>query len=570
MKKSIILLLLVVMVSVFPVYSAPIDSVVLDRDTQMVTITGTTMNQNDPVAIEILKPGREWSELDGLPPQNVLDVLAGFYQVASDENCQYTLTYKADGQPGAYQVRVRFLPEDIAYDDGYVLIDNTEIQAALATMSSENSADALRSFAEQNQMLFGFDFTEYNSLDDDGKTAVWELFIRNRKAAFETVSQVQEAFFEAALVTKINLSDSDEEMDGILSAYAEDFHLKSVNSYDIYLDDELYPDAKRKQLRQQLCAKNDYASIAAFAEYFWDMVVLVGCADNQSWYATQSILDKAEVLADQDLGNYRSLSDKSAVCKSVNVAGVYSSIEKLAQAVSDFSNGTENGSDDSRPGGGGGGGGGGSRRPSSGNGSQDVIYSAPSDLVQQKPESNPYFTDISQVAWAEEAINALYEDGIVSGRGDHRFYPEDPVTREEFVKMLAEVMDLPDEGVSLNFLDVERDVWYYTYIAAACQADIVKGVSEEVFGVGQNITRQDMAVILYRAMEKLGLGTEANVENPFDDTDSIAAYARDAVAFMRSNQMMDGMGDNLFAPTQPVTRAQAAKVIFALKGAMAK
>ena len=68
----------------------------------------------------------------------------------------------------------------------------------------------------------------------------------------------------------------------------------------------------------------------------------------------------------------------------------------------------------------------------------------------------------------------------------------------------------------------------------------------------------------------MGLGTEANVENPFDDTDSIAAYARDAVAFMRSNQMMDGMGDNLFAPTQPVTRAQAAKVIFALKGAMAK
>lgn len=151
----------------------------------------------------------------------------------------------------------------------------------------------------------------------------------------------------------------------------------------------------------------------------------------------------------------------------------------------------------SRPAGGGSGGGGGTspRLPESSDRPQPTA----------KPEDpNAPFADLGQAAWAGEYILGLYEQGVVSGKAEKAFMPLDNVTREEFVKMLALVFELETEKTGA-FSDVEAGAWYAPYVGGAWRAGLVNGVADGVFGVGQNITRQDMAVMTWRAAEAAGL-----------------------------------------------------------------
>ena len=105
----------------------------------------------------------------------------------------------------------------------------------------------------------------------------------------------------------------------------------------------------------------------------------------------------------------------------------------------------------------------------------------------------------------------------------------------------------------------------FAVIASAKKAGIVTGVSETEFGLGRNITRQDMAVILYKGAMKKGY-TFGKTELDFTDSSLISAYAFDAVGALASRKIINGMGDGSFAPLEYATRAQAAKMIYSLIG----
>ena len=77
------------------------------------------------------------------------------------------------------------------------------------------------------------------------------------------------------------------------------------------------------------------------------------------------------------------------------------------------------------------------------------------------------------------------------------------------------------------------------------------------------MSRQDMAVVIFRTAEKLGLELSGEAQ-AFDDNDDIADYAKNAVASLTASGIINGMGDGIFAPKSTVTRAQAAKVIYGL------
>ena len=159
--------------------------------------------------------------------------------------------------------------------------------------------------------------------------------------------------------------------------------------------------------------------------------------------------------------------------------------------------------------------------------------------------------------WAKDSIENLTELGIVSGKGDGIFAPMDKVTREEFVKMIVCAYELFDKSAVCSFDDVNKDARYAPYVASAYNSGLVYGVSEEEFGIGRNITREEMAVIAYRAAgyEKM------TADNLFADDDKISDYAKTAVYTMRSKGIMSGKGDNRFAPKDFATRAEAAKML---------
>ena len=110
------------------------------------------------------------------------------------------------------------------------------------------------------------------------------------------------------------------------------------------------------------------------------------------------------------------------------------------------------------------------------------------------------FIDLGSVRWAYSSISVLFDMGIVSGVSDEEFLPEREVKREEFTKMLVMATGKTPGKYEGVFEDVPSDAWYADYVGCAYSEGIVSGISDTMFGVSENITRQDMAVMIYRAM----------------------------------------------------------------------
>lgn len=217
--------------------------------------------------------------------------------------------------------------------------------------------------------------------------------------------------------------------------------------------------------------------------------------------------------------------------------------------------------------GGSGGGGGGSH--ASGNNSSGNItvggeFTKP-DIEFPAEEAQPLFSDLGSVEWAKESIEALAEKGIVNGKQEGVFAPEDPVTREEFLKILIGALALDITEAELPFTDVARGGWYEPYVKTAYALNITGGVSDSKFGTGERITRQDMAVFAYRALTASGKTLDKTVQKPkFADADEISDYAVEAIAAMVEAGVLNGVGNGHFGPSQPANRAQAAKMIYEL------
>ena len=263
---------------------------------------------------------------------------------------------------------------------------------------------------------------------------------------------------------------------------------------------------------------------------------------------------------------------QNAVCGDVSELRPFSSFndfrDKLETATSPYLNtsGTgdnnNNNNNDSGSGGGGGGGGGGGTKVS-----DKTLPSAPVTPVQP----GEAFSDLGAHDWAKADILYLYEKGIVSGVSNNSFKPESNVKREEFVKMLVEALEIPISGNNSGFFDSANGAWYEKYLSAAKESGIVNGRADGSFGVGNTITRQDMAVMMHRALSAMNkLPNAQNKAQNFSDSNDISSYATDAVKLMQECGLINGMGDNTFAPHKEATRAQAAVIIRRILSAIEK
>lgn len=176
-------------------------------------------------------------------------------------------------------------------------------------------------------------------------------------------------------------------------------------------------------------------------------------------------------------------------------------------------------------------------------------------------EAKRIFNDLNGYEWASEAINELYNKGIVSGKGDGIYAPQDNITRAEFVKIIVSAFNLLDTNAFVDFEDVPSDSWSYSYIASAKKAGIIYGIDDRYFGANNQMSRQDMAVIVSRVMDLVYI-PYSNGSIAFNDSYVISDYAREAVMKLASSGIVNGMGDGNFSPNTNVTRAQAAQVIY--------
>ena len=199
--------------------------------------------------------------------------------------------------------------------------------------------------------------------------------------------------------------------------------------------------------------------------------------------------------------------------------------------------------------------------PSKPDGDKPTTPVSPVEPDGVKQEENLPFNDINNIVWAKDYISVLYNNGIVSGDGDGSFHPNRQVTREEFLKMLIEALKIDVASKeATEFDDCDADAWYYPYVQIASSNKITKGINRKNFGIGQNITRQDMAVLLSKALAIKNI-TAIESDYVFGDENEISDYAQSDVRKMYSLGIVSGMGNGTFAPKDYTTRAQAAVII---------
>ncbi|KAA9000986.1 cellulose-binding protein [Paenibacillus spiritus] len=179
------------------------------------------------------------------------------------------------------------------------------------------------------------------------------------------------------------------------------------------------------------------------------------------------------------------------------------------------------------------------------------------------------FPDTARYVWAADAIDRLAAQGVLSGMGDGAFHPAGTVTRAQFAQMLTLALDLEAPGASAPFSDVKAGAWYSEAVAAAQKSGIVQGRSDGTFGVNEPITRQDMAVMIDKALKQQNADLSASAAS-FKDSAAISAYALESVDRLAAAGLISGQGDGLFAPKASATRAEAAVLIHHLLGYLAK
>lgn len=175
------------------------------------------------------------------------------------------------------------------------------------------------------------------------------------------------------------------------------------------------------------------------------------------------------------------------------------------------------------------------------------------------------FSDVDASGWAAESIYFLYERGIVDGVGGGLFAPTRSITRAEFVKILAGVAGADSEALSgktTGFTDVEPGSWYAPYVAWAVENGVTSGTAETTFAPNDNINREQMATMIYRYAQKVGFALpETQPAVTFDDASAFSAWAADAIGAMQRAGIINGVGNNLFAPADNATREQACKML---------
>lgn len=192
-----------------------------------------------------------------------------------------------------------------------------------------------------------------------------------------------------------------------------------------------------------------------------------------------------------------------------------------------------------------------------------TIFPSDETIEPEKKPNNTnvvLFHDIARYDWAKDAIEGLYYAGIVNGMEDGVYNPSGLVTREQFAKMVVQLFGLSTGNGNTNFVDVKADAWYAPYITSAMQAGYIQGQSNEYFGIGESIMRQDMATILYRALGDMN--SKASLS--FTDKENIASYAEDAIAELVGLGVLNGYEDGTFNPRGTATRAEAAKTIWGI------
>ena len=169
------------------------------------------------------------------------------------------------------------------------------------------------------------------------------------------------------------------------------------------------------------------------------------------------------------------------------------------------------------------------------------------------------FADLDTVGtWYHEAVDYVLQNNLMGGYGNGLFGPDDTLTRAQFAQILYNKAGRPVVDDRISFSDVADTAWYADAVSWAAERGIVSGYGGGRFGPDDNITREQLAVMLWWYS---GSPAATNKELHFNDTDEISPFALEALRWAVENGIINGKGGGILDPKGPATRAQAAQIL---------
>lgn len=577
MKKRIISLILILCLCT-PLCSFANEAieVSINGEDYSINITGNLGEDaaNRLVTLALVSPGKSVSSIDiENYPKGKTDVISDFYITTSNDDGYYEfLPFTLSSNSGDYTICVsadnlssmksivKYLPSKVQLDTIVENIEKGDADDIFDELKKEETKTAVANIA---------DISIYYSIDDKGKEVVCNKL--DEKSEYKDFGEIAKIIITSSLIYDITTTKKSDELYNYLynknsgfDAQVEEI-LNGLLNYDekkelsVLADFEKLDDSTKLSVLES-ASKIDKSDIEEFYDALMISVINYefGIVDN--WAQISEYIQKyyKDCLKELDYVKYRNLSYRSDIDKSL-VKKSFESVSALCSYINDFvptisssgSSGFGSQSGSSSKGGGG---------SSSGSSFGVALPQMPveEDVKEENNKDiNTVFNDVKDFKWANDAILHLYEKKIIDGVGDNKFAPKDYITREAFVKMLVEILGVESEA-DISFDDVDKNNWAHKYIAKAVGAKIVNGISETQFGLGTNITREDMAVLISRIFDD----EKIDFKNEFNDFEDVSEYAKEHLLKVASLKIINGYGDKTFKPKALCTRAEAAIVIY--------
>lgn len=514
-------------------YADSIDSVKYDRVSQKIKVTGSYDD------INIFRPMFVMKVEDGEGKLNLMTQ----YENAETEG-KFSFEMPVEGESGEYTVTVNSnaLKKALSVDFDYY--SSNDIAEIIKVLNKQTEEEEFKKKINENFSALGIN-SELNEKLSNAGTVYSDMY---KEAPFDDIEKFLNSYYKNAVSLLIY-----ENKDSKYSVQMLDEHEKEAG----ITDEAAYEDYKNMTSAEKETVVSKIAGLKEeddFEKSFNEAVVLALVKNSNSYGETGNILKKyKDIVYRNDISSYFSKTDPQAINLALT-GNDYKNIKEMQDVIlSKLKTPSQNG-------------GNGSSGGSSGGSSSGIPAPSGNGNISGTTQTNTVYTDIDDVEWAKNAIYALSEKGILNGVGEGLFAPNENVKREEFVKILVEAFNIDTNvAADVKFADVEAGAWYEKYINAGVKTGAVKGIGNNMFGVGMTITRQDMAVMAYRFAKSAGteFNNSSNIDN-FSDRAAIADYAEQAISALCSEAVLTGMSDSRFEPQSTATRAQAAVMVYRL------
>lgn len=173
------------------------------------------------------------------------------------------------------------------------------------------------------------------------------------------------------------------------------------------------------------------------------------------------------------------------------------------------------------------------------------------------------FTDVADTAWYADAVQYVYENGLMTGVSESEFAPDGTATRGQIVTILWRLAGSPVVNYAMRYADMDEGAWYGEAVRWAASTGVVTGYSESSFGPNDAITREQLAAILYRYVKTQGQGFTGMWYFPlrYDDAASISSWADEAMHWCVMKGLLNGTSETALSPQLTATRAQLAAIL---------